>query len=262
MTSKLNEVRELDGLLLGKKNTLVYTLKAEGEQGKGQKMVWIMQEYVLDESLGSLFIKQVLIGGSNHQSITQNLRLASQAAVVNGTVTHNLMNQAKSPSTWLACQLPTKSSPFQVDDQFGQINNRLIGQYLVYECSGSEVGKSSSEAACQLTQQQPELPNQQEAFVPLSSVTPPTREINETNSSGLMVFNHNQYIRQLPTMIDRNDPLIPPMVNYDDQYGFIAAGSRGQQIPFESSSNVGFQKNLVFSNEHDDHQQLQNNMST
>ncbi|CAK9186858.1 unnamed protein product [Ilex paraguariensis] len=302
MTSKLNEVRELDGLLLGKKNTLVYTLKAEGEQGKGRKMDWIMQEYVLDESLGSLIqVDDVVLckiyekksgkesekSPSDRQESSVQGRLCTESSVVADHQTslgkrkqspvHYTVLEVGEPSCsgqWNSnpqpyepskkskhsvgepCQLPTKSSPFQV----GQINNRLISQYLVYETSGLGVGKSSCEAACQLNQQQ--STNQQEAFRPLSSVTPPTWEISETNSSGLMVFNHNQYIRQLPTMIDRNDPLIPPMLNHDDQYGPIAAGSRGQQIPFEESTNVGFQNNLVFSNEHDDHQQLQNNMST
>ncbi|KAL2536274.1 NAC domain containing protein 74 [Forsythia ovata] len=53
MTSSIHEVfDDINGSLLGRKNTVVYFEKATQKQkGLGIKTNWIMHEYVLDESL-------------------------------------------------------------------------------------------------------------------------------------------------------------------------------------------------------------------
>ncbi|KAI7986334.1 hypothetical protein LOK49_LG14G01420 [Camellia lanceoleosa] len=48
MTSKLTEIQDIDGSILGKKNTLVYFIK--NNNGKDFKTNYIMHEYVLDNS--------------------------------------------------------------------------------------------------------------------------------------------------------------------------------------------------------------------
>ncbi|CAI9786862.1 unnamed protein product [Fraxinus pennsylvanica] len=52
MTSSIHEIfDDIDGSLLGRKNTLVYFQKAVNQKGFGVKTNWIMHEYVLDERL-------------------------------------------------------------------------------------------------------------------------------------------------------------------------------------------------------------------